>query len=119
MKENKITLNKDILGKSGEIIAKEYLENLDYNILETNYKNFMGEIDIIAFKDNRYHFVEVKTRYSCKFGSPKEAVNNFKQLKIRRMAEYYLKSLHKLNSLISFDVCEVIDSNVNFIKNCF
>ena len=44
--------NKEI-GKYGENLAKKYLENLGYKILDMNYKySRYGEIDIIALYKN-------------------------------------------------------------------
>ena len=59
-------MQKNIFGKRSEIIAMNFLKKKGYKILETNYKNTIGEIDIIA-KDNDYIvFVEVKGRISKK-----------------------------------------------------
>ncbi len=49
------------IGKIGESIAKTFLMKLDFSILETNYRTRFGEIDIIAQKDNKLRFVEVKS----------------------------------------------------------
>ena len=65
-------MQKNILGKRSEIIAMNFLKKKGYKILETNYKNSIGEIDIIA-KDNDYIvFVEVKGRMSKKFGDDQD-----------------------------------------------
>ncbi len=56
-------------GKSGgERLAKEYLLSQGYKILELNYRNKIGEIDIIALYKNILVFIEVKTRTSLSFG---------------------------------------------------
>lgn len=60
-----------IVGNVGETWAQNYLKKKKYKILEANYKNLIGEIDIIAkFKDT-YVFVEVKTRATSEFGLPR------------------------------------------------
>src|SRR6185369_17021353 len=51
---------KQKIGKIGENIASEYLKKLSYSIIERNYLKKWGEIDIIARKDKKIHFVEVK-----------------------------------------------------------
>lgn len=48
-------------GSIGEDIACKYLISKNFTILERNYLKKWGEIDIVAKKDNRIHFVEVKT----------------------------------------------------------
>ena len=44
-----------------ENIVKEYLKTVGYRIIKTNFKNIIGEIDIIALKEDVLVFVEVKT----------------------------------------------------------
>ncbi len=108
-----------ILGKKGEIEAVNHLKNKGYKILQTNYVNVLGEIDIIA-KDNDYLiFIEVKTRTSRKFGRASEAVNFHKQKKIRDVALLYLKKNHELESNVRFDVIEIYDNEINHILNAF
>lgn len=48
-------------GKRGEEIAVEYLQNIDYRILATNYKSRGAEIDIVALHQNELVFIEVKS----------------------------------------------------------
>lgn len=54
-------MNKKIIGNWGESVAKNYLENKGYAILETNWRHHHFELDIIAYK-NGVIGVEVKTR---------------------------------------------------------
>ena len=49
------------LGKTGETIAKIFLKNLGFRILDLNYRTRYGELDIVAQKDKKIHFVEVKS----------------------------------------------------------
>ena len=58
--------NKDI-GSYTENIAATYLLNNGYSILDRNYRNKFGEIDIICQKDNIIIFVEIKSRYTNSF----------------------------------------------------
>jgi putative endonuclease len=48
-------------GKLGEDIACKFLKKKGFAILERNYRENWGEIDIIAKKKGFLHFVEVKT----------------------------------------------------------
>lgn len=50
------------LGQQGERWASDYLAEKDFIIKEKNYHCRGGEIDIIAEKNGRLHFIEVKTR---------------------------------------------------------
>ena len=113
--------NNKIIGDMGEILAQKYLKNKGYKILDTNYKNHIGEIDIVCYdKSNKtYIFVEVKNRKDIKYGYPREAVGNHKQNKIRAVAESYMVSHGIYDEKIRFDVVEIIDSNITHIENAF
>lgn len=111
---------KKRFGNIGEKIAVEYLEKNNYKILERNFYCKQGEIDIIAIDKEEIVFIEVKTRSSNIFGSPSEAVNYIKQKHIYRSAKYFLYKFDLLESLVRFDVIEVLIErgkfNVNHIK---
>ena len=107
-----------VLGRIGETEAAEYLESLGYKILERNYKNKIGEIDIIARDGDTLVFVEVKTRSSNGFGYGREAVDFKKQNKIRMTATVYLKYKRLLDSKVRFDVIE-INQKLEHYKNAF
>lgn len=108
-----------VTGAQGEEVAYKFLKKRGYKILERNYKNPVGEIDIIAKHKGIIIFVEVKTRTSDFFGLPREAVDEYKQEKIRRVALGYLKRSRAMDSRIRFDVIEVIDGKVEHIENAF
>lgn len=112
-KENKVK------GGVGEAKVRYYLEKNGYKILETNFVNSYGEIDIIASKNKKIVFIEVKARSSCRFGRPCEAVTPYKQIKIRRAAEGYLIKNKLFESDVRFDVIEVLDSEINHLEGCF
>lgn len=113
-------MNTKILGTSGEGKAAKYLMLKGYEILETNFSNKVGEIDIIAKDKNYIVFVEVKTRTSKLFGLPCEAVNFRKQQKIRQVSLSYMKAHGILNRVQSrFDVIEVIGEDIRHIENAF
>jgi len=105
---------KKELGSWGEGIAKDYLIAKGYRIIFTNYKTKMGEIDIVAQKENVVAFVEVKTRRNDSYGKPRESVNFKKQLTYARVAEQFLQQFNNGNNSFRFDVIEVYKSNENF-----
>lgn len=49
------------VGKIGESIAKSFLVKHGFLVLESNYRTRLGEIDLIAKKDSKLHFIEVKS----------------------------------------------------------
>lgn len=105
------------LGKKGEKLAVKYLKKNKYKILEKNYKCPLGEADIIAKDKEDFVFIEVKTRAGDDFGAPSEAVDKNKRRKYRMIAGFYLENAE--DSFIRFDVIEVINGNINHIKNAF
>lgn len=99
-------LNNKKLGDLGERIAKIYLEINKYQILKCNFRSKLGEIDIIARRDNILHFVEVKTRTSH-FIEARLAINKQKQEHIWKTAEYYIY-INKIRDMeIQFDAIEI------------
>jgi putative endonuclease len=110
-------------GEQGEALAIRRLKKVGYKIIETNYRTRLGEIDIIAKDKDTLVFVEVKTRASVHFGSPKLAVTPKKQKKISMVALYYLKTTDQSSAKARFDVVTVISNRdkpqIEIIKNAF
>lgn len=77
-------------GRSGEKLAVEYLINEGYNILEQNWRHHKCEVDLIAWKGEVLHFVEVKTRTTEDFGLPEEKVNKKKISNLLKAASEYI-----------------------------
>lgn len=110
---------KKLLGRVGEKTATEYLKKKGYKILERNYKNPFGEVDIVA-KDNEYTvFIEVKTRTTEDFGTGSEAVDFRRQQRYIRAAKFYLLQKGKTETPARFDVIEIKDGEINHIINAF
>lgn len=116
-------LNKDI-GYYGERLSIAYLKENNYTILEKNFLCKLGEIDVIAKKRDVISFIEIKTRYSDKYGKPMEAVNFYKKKKIINASKFYIQK-NKLNDFfMRFDVLEVylnynMKFKINFIEDAF
>ena len=103
------------MGKRGEQLAVEFLQKKGYKILERNFKKRYGEIDIIAQAPSTSSgqggetlvFVEVKTRFSEKYGPPEESVTPWKLRQIAKTGQFY-KLLHpELPDLLRIDVVAV------------
>ena len=74
------------LGRYGEQRAAIYLEDRGYQIIERNWRCASGEIDLIVRQDDRFVFVEVKTRNGSGYGHPFEAITASKVARMRRLA---------------------------------
>lgn len=96
------------LGRSGEAIARQYLENKGMVFIRQNYKRRHGEVDLIM-KDGAFLvFVEVKTRRSLRYGTPAEAVTPAKQQHIRYCAELYFAENRLESHPLRFDIVEIL-----------
>ena len=80
----------DDIGRRGEKVARQLLKRAGYRIVARNYTCHMGEIDIIALDKNELVFVEVKALQSDVEADPEDHVDDRKQRKLRRAAEYYV-----------------------------
>lgn len=80
-------------GLKAEEIACKYLKSLGYKILERNFRIRGGEIDIVAKEGEEIVFVEVKARWSHKFGEPAEAVTFWKMKALLKTALFYLQKV--------------------------
>ncbi|OGK14652.1 hypothetical protein A3C98_03850 [Candidatus Roizmanbacteria bacterium RIFCSPHIGHO2_02_FULL_37_15] len=107
--------SKDI-GKLGENLALQYLKKARFSILEKNFHSHWGEIDIIAKKDNKVFFIEVKTRISDKKGKPYEAINFYKLRGLKRAVNYYILQ-NRLNGYkLSLDLISIILNEDSSVK---
>lgn len=78
-------------GTSAEDIAAHELQKKGYSVLERNFRNKFGEIDIIAQNKTTLVFVEVKSKIGDDFGTPEEMISPGKLQRIRNMATIYMK----------------------------
>jgi len=112
------------LGQKGEDAAVDFLKNQGQKIIHRNYRNKLGEIDIII-KDGEYIcFVEVRTKTSDAQGHPFESITPKKQRKLSKIASYYLQEQDKHDVKSRFDCIAVIPQEngqflLEYIKNAF
>jgi putative endonuclease len=78
------------LGEKGEQLATDWFSQKGYRILHRNWRFSHYEIDLIAEKEDRIHFIEVKTRSNNVFGFPEESVTPKKIRRLMCAAEEYL-----------------------------
>ena len=101
-------MNNREIGKLCENSVCRFLEKNGFNIACVNFRYGRGkEIDIIALKNNTYHFVEVKARSGQAFGSPAEAVGARKKANIRTASEIFCMKNDIYDKPRSYDIAEV------------
>ncbi|RDC54989.1 YraN family protein [Pedobacter chinensis] len=111
------------LGKEGESIAKQYLVNNGYEVLDENWTHGKAEVDLIVYKDGIMVFVEVKTRTSIAFGQPEEFVHKSKQKQMELASSEYIEIMNHKND-IRFDIIAITftknkNYNLNHIEDAF
>lgn len=79
------------LGKRGEELAIRYLKRKGFKILERNFYTRWGEIDIVAQKNKRLHFVEVRTVSKRGLLDPRESLTTKKRNHLWKALHIYLK----------------------------
>ncbi|MEK7527627.1 MAG: YraN family protein [Patescibacteria group bacterium] len=77
-------------GKRGEGVALEYLLKKGFELVEKNYENILGEIDLIMTDHDWLVFVEVKYKTDDFLGLPEEMINKNKLYRIKKVAESYV-----------------------------
>lgn len=103
------------IGFHGEDLATQYLEDEGWEIVARNYELKIGEIDLVAARDEtvgvrterRLAFVEVKTRRTRSGPPPEAAVHIRKRKRLVRLARVFLQKekLRRVN--VRFDVIAV------------
>ena len=94
-------------GKDGEMLAAEYLRKRGFDIKLCNWRSGRYEIDIIAMKDRRLHFIEVKTRHTLTYGFPEESVTRQKFNNMKNAAACFLSKFPGFMN-IQFDILSVL-----------
>ena len=110
--------NKRKLGSQKEALAAGYLEAQGCRILEKNYRNRRGEIDLILEDGGFLVFAEVKYRSTERNGLPEEAVDIRKQQKIRSVACSYLAG-RSADIPCRLDVISILGGKIRWIKDAF
>jgi len=107
------TSNSQKVGKLGEDVASMFLMKHKFSILERNYTRKWGEIDIVAKKDEKLYFFEVKS-VSCETlpnvsdnslnKRPEENMHPWKMKRLSRVVQTYLIHYKIGNTPWQFDL---------------
>ena len=107
-----------VKGAGGEDRAAMFLAQAGYRIVSRNVRLPGGEIDLVCQDGATIVFVEVKARWSSRFGSALSAVNTKKQRNLRRLAEDYVQIVAP-NAPIRFDVVAMDGGRLTLHRNAF
>lgn len=95
------------VARLGEDLAAQFVAGLGWSILERNWRNRYGELDLLACDGRRLIVVEVKTRASRVFADPVAAVTRDKLMRMRRLTRMWLAQQKVAWSEIRFDIISV------------
>lgn len=95
------------LGQKGEQLAKVFLEETGYEILEENWTYGKAEVDLITYINRTIVFVEVKTRSGSAYGEPEAFVDNRKQRLLSDAADQYIL-LMSHEGEVRFDIISIL-----------
>jgi putative endonuclease len=114
---------KNKTGKQGEAVARQYLEDNGYKVLETNWRFRHYELDIIATNGTELIIAEVKTRSEDYLIAPERAVDRGKIRRIVIASDVYAR-MKRINLPVRFDVVCLIKRDAscsieNHIENAF
>ena len=108
-------MNTTQIGNCNESLAIDFLRAEGFHIVETNYyARKLGEIDIIALRDDVLHFIEVKSAHA-----DFDPIYNFtasKQRKVINSAYYYMK-IKKIDRAFSIDLIVIRSGEIEFLEN--
>jgi putative endonuclease len=99
---------KDELGRLGEQLAADFLEQSELRILDRNWRCPDGEIDIVALERRTLVICEVKTRSSGRYGTPLEAISARKRVRLRKLAVAWVQAHGLFYDEIRIDVVGVL-----------
>ena len=111
-------------GRRAEDLALQFLKDRGLRLIARNYRCRVGEVDLVMTQAGIVVFVEVRSRASSAFVSPKETVDWRKRQRLARVAAWFLRSRRDLAGLpVRFDVVSVTTPNYNarleWIRNAF
>ncbi len=107
-------------GQTAEAAAAAYLVSEGLQLLASNYRCRMGEIDLILRDGDTVVFAEVRLRRSKAFGGAAESIDRRKQAHIVAAARHYLAG--KRWPQCRFDVVLMDDlgpSRIEWIRDAF
>lgn len=117
-------LSTVIKGRRAEELALRYLKRRGLEPIARNYRCRAGEVDLVMRHAGTIVFVEVRSRASPTFVSPKATVDWRKQRRLARVAAWFL-SAHRewADRPVRFDVVSVTKPNyrakLEWIQNAF
>ena len=106
-------------GRWGEGLVARAYERAGYRIVARNWRCELGEIDLVAARDDTIVICEVKARRSDRYGPAAAAVTPAKQARLRRLAARWLADTAVSGVTVLFDVAAVTGVQLDIISAAF
>ena len=97
--------NTVIIGSLGEKLAQKYLNDSGFRIIDLNYTKKWGEIDLIAKKGEKIHFIEVKT---VSYETKKDLESALKYRSWRPEEQVTARKLHQIKKVVQSWIGETV-----------
>jgi len=109
-------------GKKGEELARVYLEEQGFRILQLHWQAGHKELDIVAERGKMLHVVEVRSRTGPCLVEPPQTVQREKQRNIIAAARSFIYR-YKIEKEVQFDIVSVLfepdGTKIEYIPNAF
>ena len=103
-------------------MARKYLEEKGMEMIEMNFENKLGEIDLIMQDGDWLVFVEVKYKSDDHRGRPEEMIGWGKLKQVRRVAESYLMLNPKMRQKFEryrIDAVCILGEEIKYYRNLY
>lgn len=109
------------IGRRGEDLTHRYLRRQGFIVVARNWRPPQGggEIDLIAWQQDRLVFVEVKSRVSGDKSAPERDIDPEKIRALRRAARDYLRRSGADSEKARLDVIAITGSAINHLRDAF
>lgn len=113
-------MDKRKTGKKYEKIARKYLLQRGWDIIQENYFFGHKEVDLIVRKKEELCFVEVKYRKDAAHGKGFEFVDKRKKSNIKSAAKGYMASNPRFKECsVTFGVVSITGEEIDFRRGFF
>jgi putative endonuclease len=98
------------LGRQGEDLAHRFLQRKGYQVVDRNWRSRKGlkEVDLMAWDQDRFVLVEVKTRRNATFAAPERNIDQVKVVALRAAAREYCRYYGISLQAVRFDFIGVV-----------
>ena len=106
-------------GVAAEQRAADMLVAHGYTVLEQRYRFHRHDVDLVARRGNIVVFVEVKARWTRRFGAAVETVRTGKQRELVRAASAWLQRHGRQGDVARFDVVAIQAGQLEWFQSAF